>query len=766
MSDDGRQRVSGPPHRPLGPTFYRYVASEALRPTLFALLGLTTVVLTKDLLGFSDLVINRGINGSLVAKIAFYKAVPITALMFPFSVLLGCLVAMGRLGADREILTLEASGVAAARLVWPVIVFAGVMTLLSVWLSAVATPWASRSLDTAYEKISTETPWARVRAGAVTRFGGWRLDAVEVSSEGSELESVLLWIPDIGETVFARSARIGSNAAGSIEIELRDGSVVLPARSGVNYLRFESMKTLLPDSDNQVERDVEDHLQGLGFAELDQLALAYIRTKDDPLPHAAIEYQRRIAMPAATLVFGFLAAPIFLMRGSFSRASGGLLGLVLTIVYYGLVQLGEGLIQSDQVMVVTGVWMPNLLLMLLAVVFLVRVLRGNVLGHSFDRPQLSKRKNSKMELRSDYRPRRYPLPRYIVSRFLQLALLTFAVLVVAYLLIDIMERLDWFARYEASGIEVLRFYGARLPLLASRVVPMSVLVATALTVSLLAVEGELIGMRSCGIPAPRALLPVLTCALLVVPAFFTLNNVVVPRTNAIADELKESEIKAEHKSEKSPEKPSRARSVWYRTRKRVLEAKRFDPEQGIARKLSIYHLGEDGLPIQRIDAESAYHIGGGDWRLIEPGLIDLSGEGVRVGEAPRYAKLGLAVPAKVDTMHLSVEALGERIAEVEADGHDATAYRVDFQVKLAQPLACIILPALMLFFAVSGPPFPGPAQNLLVSGIVGVSYILLSGVSASFGYGQTVSPVIGGWGPNIVFSLMAGFLGFRLWRHM
>jgi lipopolysaccharide export system permease protein len=389
-----------------------------------------------------------------------------------------------------------------------------------------------------------------------------------------------------------------------------------------------------------------------------------------------------------------------------------------------------------------------------------------VLGHAFDRPRLPKHKTSKRELRSDYRPRRYPLPRYIVSRFLQLALLTFGVLVVAYLLIDIMERLDWFARYDATGLEVLRFYGARLPLLASRVVPMSVLVATALTVSLLAVEGELIGMRSCGIPAPRALLPVLTCALLVVPAFFTLNNVVVPRTNAIADELKATEIKVRDTAVKIQTKEPRGGSVWHRTRNRVLEAERFDPDQGVARKLSIYYLGEDGLPVQRIDAESAHHIGRGDWRLVGSSLIDLSGETMRVGEAPRYATLGLKKPAKVDTMHLSVEALSERIAEVEADGHDATAYRVDFQVKLAQPLACIILPALMLFFAVGGPPFPGPAQNLLVSGIVGVSYILLSGVSASFGYGRTVSPVIGGWGPNIVFSLVAGFLGLRLWRRM
>jgi lipopolysaccharide export system permease protein len=413
-----------------------------------------------------------------------------------------------------------------------------------------------------------------------------------------------------------------------------------------------------------------------------------------------------------------------------------------------------------------GVWMPNLLLMLLAVAFLVRALRGNVLGHSFDRPQLSKRKTANMDLPAGYRPRRYPLPRYIVSRFLQLALLTFAVLLVAYLLIDIMERLDKFARYEATGPEVVRFYAARIPLLASRVVPMSVLVGTALTVSLLAVEGELIGMRSCGIPAPRAMLPVLCCALLLVPAYFALNDFLVPRTNALADVLKETEIKITGEAAPKRVSGSGGRSVWYRAGDRVLEAERFDSDRGVARKLSIYEIGEDRLPVRRVDAKSAHHIGQGDWRLTDSHAIDLTEDSVREGDGPRYATLGSVLPAKVDTMHVSVAALRDQIVEVESDGHDATVYRVDLHMKLAQPLACIILPALLLFFAVSGPPFPGPAQNLLVSGVVGVGYILFSGVFASFGYGQTVSPVIGGWGPNIVFSLVAAFLGLRLWRRM
>ena len=92
-----------------------------------------------------------------------------------------------------------------------------------------------------------------------------------------------------------------------------------------------------------------------------------------------------------------------------------------------------------------------------------------------------------------------------------------------------------------------------------------------------------------------------------------------------------------------------------------------------------------------------------------------------------------------------------RSQEVEAGGYDATTFRVDYHAKLAEPLACVVLPAVVLFFAVTGPPFPGPAQTLLVSGIVGVVYILFSGVAASLGYGGAVPPAVGGWGPVLLF---------------
>ena len=753
--------VAVPVHRRPGLTLYAYIAREALRPTAFAVLGLTAVVLTSRILGFSDLVINRGLGAPAVGRMVFFEAVPVLARIFPFGVLVGCLVALGRLGADREILALESSGVAVGRLVWPIVSFAGAMTLAALGVSLALGPWASRALDDALSQLSRERPWAQIRAGTVSHFGDWQLEAREVSASGMELRGVLLFTPDLGETVFAQSGQVSSAPGGVVELVLSSGSAVLQPRGDLKLFRFETLSTSLPEGSETPERSERDRLPGATIEELIQLAVDFVPSQNDQLPRAALELHRRFALPLATLVFGFLAVPLFVTRSHYSRSGGGVLAVIATIAYYAVVQLGEGMVQGGVAGVALGAWLPNLVLGGVAAVLLVRALRERSLGKTFERPHLRLRRTAAAEGERRMRTHSLALPRYVAGRFAQLALLAFAVLFVAYFLIDVMDRLEWFARYRATSIEILRFYGARFPLLASRAVPMALLVATALTVSLLAAEGELIGMRACGIPSLRALAPAFVIATLTAPAYFLLNNVVVPRTNALADELKRTEIKDEFYTQHAERSQAGA---WYRSGRQVLEAARLDTDLGEARGLTIYELGEDGLPISREDATSARHVGNGVWRLVDPVRIEIEGNRARRVEPRRFAQLGETLSAEVDTMHLSVADLARQIEEVEQGGYDATTFRVDYHTKLAEPIACVVLPAVVLLFAVAGPPFPGPAQTLLVSGIVGVIYILSKGVAASLGYGGAVPPALGGWGPELLYGSVAALLGLRLWR--
>jgi lipopolysaccharide export system permease protein len=544
-------------------------------------------------------------------------------------------------------------------------------------------------------------------------------------------------------------------------MSLKEGRVILEPGAGQRHIEFEVLEATLPESDQPIERDDDEIVKGASMAEL-QLAAKRELERQTRYPVALIEWHRRLSTPVTALIFGLIAIPLFLTRKEYSRSAGGIWGLATIIAYFGMVQLGDGLIQDQTLSPALGVWLPNLIVGAVGSWLFSTIARKGVFGRDVDR-QRGGAPVKKLE-RHFRGPRRWALPRYVAGRFIQFALLSLGILLSAYLLIDILERLSWFAKYEATGMEVVHFYGARIPLLASRVIPMSLLVGTALTASHLAVQGELIGMRACGIPAPWALMPVLLLCLSIVPLFFVLNNEIIPRAAAKQDEIKLNEIK--HRSD-TPRGERRAKRkerppVWYRVAGQLYQVGKLDVDRGIAEEIAIYELTKNGLPTRRTFADSARHVGKGNWRLVNARNIEMHGDRFYETEALQFAKLGEALPAEVDTMHFSIEQLADEIAAVEANDLDATALWVDYYGKLASPLACIVLPAIVLFFAVMGPPFPTSATTLLLSGGLGVGYVLLGGTGASLGYGGAIPPMLAGWGPTGILALLALGLAARL----
>jgi LPS export ABC transporter permease LptG len=754
-----RRRSPPPARRRLGRTLFRAVLHELCFPTLFALAGILFLVLAVDLVAYSDLVINRGFGPAEVAWIALYRAVPMLGRAIPFAVLVGALVALGRLGADREIVALEASGISARAVAAPVLAFAALFVAAAAGIALVGAPAANRGLEVAMATLldgrgGRGTP---LRPGVVERLGTWRLVAREVSPRGDELRGVVLWAPPLGGTIFAEHASVtpafadpesgdGDGDRAGRRLLIENGVVVGDLTGEPSQVRFDRMQQVLEPVQSE-GRVLESWTSGASLAELRQ---ALQRGVADPsrARDARQEWQQRLALPLATAVFALLAVPLSIARRRPSRASGAVLGIAATAVYYGLLQLGAGLARSREVPVELAVWVPNLVIGGLALVLLALApsFRGGLPSGWLPRAAAAPR-------RRPLRLHRLVLDRYVLRLFVELALLCFAILLAAYLAIDVLDNLKWFTKYGSTPEEVLRFYLARLPLLATRVVPMALLVGAALTLSLLGVTGELIGMRACGVPTLRIVAPVLVACVFVAFAYHPLANDLVPRANARASQIKHSEIKG---------KSSVQTSVWSLSGDRLLEAARLDPMAGVASQLVLYELGPDGLPQVRIDAAEARHVGDGVWRLVAPKRFEIDAEGLHRVSAEPFVRLGQDATVEVEGEHLSTGELRREIQGLEERGYDATPFRVDLTLKLAAPLACVLLPTLALLFAAGGPPFPTPVQTIVASAIAAGGWLLLSAVGASLGYGGAVPPWLAGFGPVVVLIGSAGLLATRV----
>ena len=735
--------------RPLGRTVRRYAFRQVAQALAVVVVVFAFAVLAAELVNDSDLIINRGFGASEVATIALYRMVPVIARTLPFALLVAALTAVGRMGADRALLALDTSGVSPLRLTGPVFAFSLGVAAIALVVSWQITPRMNRDLNQAIADAATRNPGGLLHSGAVASFGDWRIQAREVSSSGEQMRGVAVYAPPLGETIFARRGRFDRQSNEQARIVLEDGVFLMPVQGRLSAVHFDQL-------DEEIDLDVGavrvvDPLSASSASELLEVS------QTAPTPRirreALAELHGRVAMPLAAALFGWIAVPLLLVRGTPSRAGGAALGLATTVGYYGLVQLGQGLVDGGNLPVAVAVWIPNAVLAVCAGALTLTVARRH-LRESW-RTRLAARRARDTAARPPRSHRRI-LDRYVFRRFVELTVLCFMALLLAYLLIDVMDNLKWFTRYGSTPSEILRFYAARLPLLISRVLPLALVAAAALTTSLFVASGELLGMRACGISAARTVTPIIAACVGLAAFYHVLANEWTPHATALASRIKNIEIK---------NRSTVRHSVWQQSGSSLYQIEWFDPLAGTAEGVTFYELGGDALPTSRTDASRARHIGNGVWQLGDSVRTEIQPTAISSVAAQAYAKLGDDVPAEVDSADLPLRDLAREIQNAERDGYDVTPLRVEAHLRRASPLACLVLPALALSFATIGPPFATLGQMILVSLGIALAHALLTALGASLGNGGALPPALAGWGPISLVALGGALMGWRARSH-
>src|SRR4026208_2378545 len=98
----------------------RYVIREVLWPFVIGLLVFTFLLIIPFLIEYAESFISKGVPVLVVVHVMVTLLPGVLALTIPMSLLLGLLVAFGRLSSDREFVAMQACGVSLLRLMRPV----------------------------------------------------------------------------------------------------------------------------------------------------------------------------------------------------------------------------------------------------------------------------------------------------------------------------------------------------------------------------------------------------------------------------------------------------------------------------------------------------------------------------------------------------------------------------------------------------------------------------------------------------------------------
>jgi len=128
------------------PTIVIYVLRELLVPTLMGFGVFTFFLLMSFLLRAADMIINNDVGAADVGRLFLLNLPHIVVLTVPMAVLVGGLLAFGRMSADSEIIAMRSGGISVYQISAPILLLASVATIVNMYLCLVILPWGNNEI--------------------------------------------------------------------------------------------------------------------------------------------------------------------------------------------------------------------------------------------------------------------------------------------------------------------------------------------------------------------------------------------------------------------------------------------------------------------------------------------------------------------------------------------------------------------------------------------------------------------------------------------
>jgi lipopolysaccharide export system permease protein len=344
----------------------------------------------------------------------------------------------------------------------------------------------------------------------------------------------------------------------------------------------------------------------------------------------------------------------------------------------------------------------------------------------------------------------------IVFRYLTIQITKYFGIVLAfvigiYIAVDFFEKIDDFMEAGLQLSKVLTFFIVKTPFILAQMIPVCLLLAVLIVFGLMTRNNEILALKSSGVRIYYLLKPVLVIGFLSSVLLFLLSEMIVPITTAKANQIWLREVRKESAV------ISKEKNIWIKGNKMITHIAYYNPVEKTIFEVTLNWFDEKFRLIRRVDArKGAFRQK--NWVLhdiIEQNLDDDSGNYDVTLHKERIEKLGFLPEDLKRVVKKSEEMtyieLSEYIKKVEAEGYNASIYKVDLYSKTAFPFVCIILCMVGTGIAVRGKIKEGLALGIAYGIGVAFFYWVLYSFCISLGYGEMLPPGIAAWAANLIF---------------
>ena len=384
-------------------TLHKYLTGQVLAALLLTVSVFAFVVLLMNVLRDVLPLLFGGHVSLWLALKAIGLLIPFACIYaLPMGFITATLLVFGRFSADQELTAARAGGVSLVSLVWPVLVLSLFCCGLSAWFNMDLGPRARVAFVGMRDDLMANLANAQIPEGRFIRdFPGYIFYTEK--NIGGELQNVLIYRlrdeTNIDTTIHAERGRLASQRAGNqLIIDLFDARSVTVSDRG-NVFQSSPKISLNFSSSVATNRVTKPRVSDMTFFQLQQelhdlenLNLPAAgpgssadwkaqlemmrRQKQESLEPVLVTMHFQLAFAFACFSFALVGIPLGIRVHRRETNVGVLMALILVVVYYAFIMLGQSLVARPLCFPHLILWIPNFVFQAVGGVLLWRANRG------------------------------------------------------------------------------------------------------------------------------------------------------------------------------------------------------------------------------------------------------------------------------------------------------------------------------------------------------------------------------------------------------
>ena len=763
----------------------RYILKEVLSHALIGGAIFTFVLFIRYLPSLLELVVrNSSALGSVVAIILALLP-DIFTVTIPMAVLVGILLGLSRLAADSEITAMRASGMG----VWSFVRVVGVVALAAWGISFANSMFFAPRATAAMLDLEKSLANAQVSAEVQPRvfyedFRNYVLYVQDVRAGTGAANWRGIFLADVTDpnaprVTTADRATVVNGPNQSILMRLRDGTEHQTDDNQPNDYTVSTFE----QTDLPLQAGAQTSVR-LGHSDTPILAMSthelLARTHGKNARLFEIEFQKRLAYPAACLVLMLVGVPLGISSRRGGKSAGFVLTIALVFIYYFLSSTGTALARQNKIPAFVGVWEANAIFSVCGIILLRQMATGGAalsmlssVGSWF-RLRPSETSTPSHAVQATPRRRllrgRFPLllDEYVLKEFL----LTFAMVLITFVMLMLVftffELLSDIIRNQTPLVTVGEYLINLTPSMIYLITPLAVLIGVLVVFGVMNRSSELTAMKATGISLYRIVVPVLAIAAVLSASSFVFDDTYLPQANRRQEALR-NVIKG-----KPPETFEHPGRKWIFGQQhagqpsRIFYYQYFDPDIDTFSNISVFEFKPGSFNLsKRIFAATAHWEPNLNAWVFEDGWErGFTPEGIsyrdfsvttfpEVREPPSYFTKEVR-----QSSEMSFGELARYIRNLRQSGFNTVPLRVQLNHKLAYPLITLVMAILAVPFALSMGK-RGSLSGIAVAIGVAIAYFVVSGFFEAMGNVSWLPAFLAAWSPDLLFGLAGAYLLLR-----